>query len=71
MASLLYTYYRDLNLPILRDYYLQQGDMAAARALYSTYYPELLDAARPVIGFRNYWAAVDLALVLQQTGETA
>jgi TolB-like protein/Tfp pilus assembly protein PilF len=53
---------------LLRDAALAAGDPQAARAIYERNFPELL-AEPPALDAWNYRAAVDLALVLQETGE--
>ena len=55
-------------LAVLRDADLEQGASAAARERYAQAYPELF-AASPRVDGRNYRAAIDLALVLQRTGD--
>jgi len=56
-------------LVILRNGDLDKGDYKAARARYENAYAELLGAEPPLVDGSNYSAAVDLALVLQKTGE--
>jgi tetratricopeptide (TPR) repeat protein len=56
-------------LELLRDSDLAVGNRPAARALYAKAFPELLAAAPPKINGLNYGTAVDLAVVLQKTGE--
>ena len=58
-----------LALAIARNVDLRQGKSAEARARYQTLYPMLLKGASPTIDFTNYRVAIDLALVLQRTGE--
>jgi TolB-like protein/Tfp pilus assembly protein PilF len=58
------------SIKLLRNAEVAVGDWPAARALYAQAFPELLDAASPNISSRNLRAAVDLALVLQRTGES-
>ena len=53
---------------LLRVAALATNDPRSARALYERGFPELL-AAPPAIDATNYDAAIDLALVLQKTGE--
>jgi tetratricopeptide (TPR) repeat protein len=55
---------------ILRDADLASGDWQAARARYAQAFPELLTAEAPSIDIRNYFVAIELALVLQRSGET-
>ena len=57
------------SLQLLRNADLQAGHPELARARYAKAYPELLAAAIPKIDGVNYWPAIDLALVLQKTGE--
>ncbi len=59
------------GLQFLRNADLQSGRPQLARARYAKAYPELLAAAIPKIDGVNRWPAVDLALVLQSTGENA
>ena len=54
---------------LLRDHYLRKGDFAKARARYAEAFPELLAKELPQFRDRNAYAAIDLALVLQHTGE--
>jgi tetratricopeptide (TPR) repeat protein len=56
-------------LALLRNADLQAGEYSRARARYAQAYPELLAAGAPKIDETNYGAAIDLALVLQKTGE--
>ncbi len=58
----------DRSLALLRDAALAADDPQSARALYERSFPELV-AKAPVIDAWNYGAAIDLALVLQKTGE--
>jgi TolB-like protein/Tfp pilus assembly protein PilF len=60
---------RSEALALLRDADLAAGDWPAARARYAKAFPELLAAAPPKISALNYGAAVNLAVVLQKTGE--
>jgi len=53
---------------LLRDSALAAGDPQAARAIYERHFPELL-ADPPALDAWNYRVAVDLARVLQETGE--
>lgn len=55
---------------VMRNADLARGDVASARARYATGYPELLNRAVPPIGGSNLALAIDLSLVLQQSGET-
>lgn len=59
------------SIKLLRNAELAAGNSPAARELYAKVFPELLDAAPPKIDGTNFRAAVDLALVLQQTGARA
>jgi tetratricopeptide (TPR) repeat protein len=54
---------------ILRDHELRAGRYSEARALYEKIHPELLNEGDPKVEFRNYRAAINLALVLSKTGE--
>jgi tetratricopeptide (TPR) repeat protein len=56
-------------LLLLRDHELRAGRFPEARALYEQSYPELLNESDPTVDGRNWWAAIDLALVLSKTGE--
>jgi len=58
----------DQSLALLRDAALAADDPQSARALYERGFPELL-ATSPAIDASNLGAAIDLALVLQKTGE--
>jgi tetratricopeptide (TPR) repeat protein len=64
-------YPRDsLSLLVLRNGDLRRGDPKSARARYASALPELLNAsAPPRIDAMNLSGAIDLALVLQETGE--
>jgi TolB-like protein/DNA-binding winged helix-turn-helix (wHTH) protein len=63
------TYGRDWqSVALLRVAALAANDPRPARALYERGFPELL-AAPPAIDGTNYDAAIDLASVLQKTGE--
>ncbi len=57
------------SIKLLRNAELAAGNAQAARARYAAAFPELLAAAPPTIDTSNLRAAVDLAFVLQQTGE--
>jgi len=57
-----------LSVILLRDAALAAGDPQSARALYERGFPELL-GTWPAIDAWNLGAAIDLALVLQRTGE--
>jgi TolB-like protein/Tfp pilus assembly protein PilF len=54
---------------LLRSYELSAGRYAEARTLYKETYPELLSDDDPTVGRMNFEPAVDLALVLFNTGE--
>jgi len=58
----------DQSLALLRDAALAADDPQSARALYERGFPELL-ATSPAIDASNLGAAIDLALVLQKTGD--
>jgi TolB-like protein/Tfp pilus assembly protein PilF len=61
---------RDSNgLQFLRNADLETGHPESARARYANAYPELVAAAVPKIDDVNCLPAIDLALVLQNTGE--
>jgi tetratricopeptide (TPR) repeat protein len=63
---------RDWNaLYLLAVADLTKGDARTARARYAKAYPELLAPEPPRIDHSNYRVALDLALVLLQTGEDA
>jgi tetratricopeptide (TPR) repeat protein len=57
-----------LNMFLLRDYDLLKGDYATARARYVKAFPHLFAMELPVFSLRDL-VAIDLALVLQHTGE--
>lgn len=57
------------SLRVLRDNDLRQGHFQSARARYAAAYPELLTSPRPPIDALSLASAIDLALVLQATGE--
>lgn len=57
------------SLATLRNHDLRLGQFAKARDRYEKSFPELLAKDKPRIGRSNYRAAIDLAAVLQQTGE--
>ena len=60
---------RSAGLALLRDADLALGNWQAARVRYAKAFPELLGATPARIDGQNYRAAVDLAVVLQQSGE--
>lgn len=53
----------------LRNRFITDQQYARALDVYSSTYPEFLDVSDLTIGLHNYRAAIDLALVLQKTGE--
>jgi tetratricopeptide (TPR) repeat protein len=55
-------------LLLLRDHELRAGRYAEARALYEKSFPELL-TDDPKVDVRNFFHAINLALVLSKTGE--
>lgn len=57
------------TLWLLRDADLRTANYAAARERYKQVFPELFGADIPKLDALNGLAAIDLALVLQQTGE--
>ena len=59
-----------LGLQLLRDFDLAARDPQRARDRYEQVNPELLGAESPKIDGTNFLLAIDLSLVLQQTGET-
>ena len=65
----LFRYVRTRALAVLRNHDLGLGNVAAARDRYARNYPEYLGEARLKIDYRNLRAAIDLAKVLQETGE--
>jgi len=70
-AKALAVYPRDFqSLAIVRNADLGRGDPMAARARYASAWPELLSTT-PLVNTGNCIAALDLALVLQGTGELA
>jgi len=56
-------------LTLLRDHELEAGRYPEARALYEISHPELLNPEVPEVRASNYQTAIDLALVLLETGE--
>ena len=60
-----------IALRLLRDVDLRAGRSVRARARYAIAYPELVAPSVPRLDIASFIAAVDLALVLQQTGESA
>jgi TolB-like protein/DNA-binding winged helix-turn-helix (wHTH) protein/Flp pilus assembly protein TadD len=57
------------SLSRLRNHELSAGRYAEARALYEEIHPELLSDDDPQVGRTNWVPAIDLALVLFNTGE--
>jgi TolB-like protein/Tfp pilus assembly protein PilF len=55
----------------LRNQAMREGRLDDARGVYAQYYPQLLLESEPTINTGNYRAAIDLALVLQRTGDSA
>jgi tetratricopeptide (TPR) repeat protein len=53
----------------VRVHEMRAGNYVEARAAFEKIAPELLNADSPKIGDRNYRAAIDLALILSETGE--
>ena len=58
------------SLRILRDGDLRRGDPTRARTRYASAFPELFRSPSPDLDGTNSNAAIDLALVLQATGES-
>jgi tetratricopeptide (TPR) repeat protein len=59
-----------LRVPfLLRDHALRAGRYAEARALYEESHPGLLNEGDPTVDGSNWFAAIDLALVLSKAGE--
>jgi TolB-like protein/Tfp pilus assembly protein PilF len=56
-------------LRILRDADLEAGRLEAARSRYARLFRELLDPELPEVNDRNYFVAIDFALVLLLAGE--
>jgi TolB-like protein/Tfp pilus assembly protein PilF len=59
-----------LYLFLMRDFDLRRGDYAVARARYAASFPRLLTKELMTLNDREALAAIDLALVLQLTGES-
>jgi TolB-like protein/Tfp pilus assembly protein PilF len=57
-------------LVLMRNSDLQSGHPESARARYAKAYPGLISSAPPTVDRSNYQAAIDLALVMQMTGES-
>ena len=58
-----------ITLAMLRNHELEEGRPDDARAWYVHSYPELLNDIEPAISFQNFRPAIDLARVLQETGD--
>ena len=58
------------NTFLIRDHDLRKGDYATARARYAKSFPHLFEKELPSFSDRDAFAAPDLALVLQHTGES-
>jgi tetratricopeptide (TPR) repeat protein len=57
------------TMSLIRDEDLRRGDFAGARTRYAKAFPELLGPVAPAINMSNVFAAIELAVVLQHTGE--
>jgi len=57
-------------LRLLRDVDLRAGRPDRARQRYAAAYPELVSDKMPPLDVDSFFAAIDLAMVLQQTGES-
>jgi TolB-like protein/tetratricopeptide (TPR) repeat protein len=57
------------SLRILRDADIAAGRLEVARSRYARLFPELFEPELPAVDDRNYFAAIDLALVLILLGE--
>jgi tetratricopeptide (TPR) repeat protein len=57
------------TMSLIRDDDLRRGDFARARTRYAKAFPELLGPALPTINMSNVFAAIEVAVVLQHTGE--
>jgi TolB-like protein/Tfp pilus assembly protein PilF len=60
-----------LMLAVQRNADLRANDYTSARNRYARAYPELIADPSPKVDAGNTWAAIDLALVLQRSGEDA
>lgn len=60
---------RQFCIALLRNHALNTGQASKALELYYAEYPELKTGLEPKVDFRNYRAAIDLALVMQRLGE--
>jgi len=58
-----------MSLALLRNHELQEGRIDKARDWYEKNYSALLNDDAPVIDWQNYRPAIDLALVLQKSGD--
>jgi hypothetical protein len=54
---------------LLKDIDVRNGDYAAALNRYATHFPELLTPGAPAVSGLNHYDAIDLALVLQHSGQ--
>jgi hypothetical protein len=54
----------------VRDADVQAGNYDTARERYADLFPELFASPSPKVDLSNYRAAIDLALVLQRSGQT-
>jgi TolB-like protein/DNA-binding winged helix-turn-helix (wHTH) protein/Tfp pilus assembly protein PilF len=57
-------------LAVVRDADVQAGNYDTARERYADLFPELFASPSPKVDLSNYRAAIDLALVLQRSGQT-
>jgi tetratricopeptide (TPR) repeat protein len=55
---------------LIRDHDLRRGDYTTARARHAKAYPELFETKLPKLTTRAAFATIELALVLQHTGES-
>ena len=61
----------NLSLALLRNADLRTNDYTSARGHYARAYPELHATVAPRVDRANFWAAIDLALVLRRSGDDA
>ncbi|MGI9263635.1 MAG: tetratricopeptide repeat protein [Gammaproteobacteria bacterium] len=61
--------FQSMTLALVRNHDLQQGKLDDARGRYEKAYPALLEDDTPKIDLQTYRPAIDLAHVLQKTGE--
>lgn len=61
--------FQSMTLALLRNHHVQEGAFDKALAWYEETYPELLQDVAPKIDLQNYRPAIDLAYVLQKTGD--